>query len=260
MDPITGIATIGSGILGMFGANKQNKAQIKMAREQMAFQERMSNTAHEREVLDLRNAGLNPILSAKLGGASSPGGAQPNIVNEMAPLSNSALSLGDKLYNSKLQDAQVNNMRLQNDVLKEQIEQLKISNAQNSRLTPIHETAGDIVKWGVDNVKDWWNGGKAGSNDIIQDVLDAKDSNDGNGPSENSAKVLDRIIGDLPTQLGTKDSEARKWASGQKGFLESFKDANRKPLTEEAVRRYGLKRLKEIQQVGRSTYNAYRYP
>lgn len=61
----------GASAFSQYSANQANK---RLAREQMGFQERMSSTAHQREVEDLRKAGLNPLLSVNAG-ASSPGGA-----------------------------------------------------------------------------------------------------------------------------------------------------------------------------------------
>lgn len=73
------------GMIGMHGQSTANRQNLQIAREQMAFQERMSGSAYQRATKDLEAAGLNRILA--LGSPSStPSGQTARMENVKAPL------------------------------------------------------------------------------------------------------------------------------------------------------------------------------
>jgi len=113
-----------TGGLQALGGYFQGEAAQASAKQQMKFQREMSNTSFQRGMRDLEKAGLNPILAAKIGGASTPQGAGyqvPNIGEAFASGAHSAGSLRQMLAGTEKTKEETKNVPKTGDLLAQQM-------------------------------------------------------------------------------------------------------------------------------------------
>ena len=127
---------LGGAVLSGAGQDSANRTNMQMSEDQMKFQERMSNTSHQREVSDLRAAGLNPLLSVNAG-ASTPQGSMAQVKS----VTDGAITNAKE---AMLMGSQLGQMKAQTDLLDAQKRNTDMDTLVKSKGVPEAEIKNDI--------------------------------------------------------------------------------------------------------------------
>lgn len=105
------VPSLVSGGLSFLGGQSANEANAEQAQLNRDFQANQSGTAYQRAVIDMKAAGLNPMLAYGQGGASTPAGSSATMSDVVSPAVSSAMQ-------ARRLNADLDNLRATNDNLK----------------------------------------------------------------------------------------------------------------------------------------------
>ena len=143
-----GASSIIGGGLSLVGGFMGNSASSVEAQKQRDWSAQMSGTAHQREVADLRAAGLNPILSGMGGsGAYTPSGSAASQQNPLQGVNDSINAA------RRIEEVEKKNLEQQREVQQSQIDLNQAAKSKTEQDWRTGETVQALNKANEKNVK-----------------------------------------------------------------------------------------------------------